>query len=323
MYKVLVTHSLPGKALETLGQKCEVDLAAGDSTLSKKEIIQRISDKDGLLCLLTDKIDGAVIRAGKNLKVISNYAVGFDNIDVRKATKKKIIVTNTPGVLTQAVAEHTFALLMSVARRIPEADRFARKGKYKGWKPDLLLGSELKGKTLGVIGLGRIGSIVAKIAKHGYGMKLVYFDENRREDLEKEFGFMFLPFEEVLKQSDFVSIHVVLSEKTRHLIGEKQLTMMKRTAYLINTSRGAVIDENALVKALQNKAIAGAALDVFEFEPKLAPGLKQLDNVVLTPHIASATIETRSAMAELAVDNLLAVLEGRKPAAVVNPEALT
>ncbi len=323
MHKVLVTHSLPGNALNKLKSSCEVDLNTEDRLLTKKEIIERIGDKDGLLCLLTDKIDGAVIKAGKNLKVISNYAVGFDNIDVKKATKRRIIVTNTPGVLTQAVAEHAFALLMSVARRIPEADRFTRRGKYKGWKPNLLLGSELKGKTLGVIGLGRIGSTVAKIAKQGYGMKLVYFDENRREDLEKELGFVYLSFEEVLEQSDFVSVHVVLTEKTRHLIGESELGLMKPTAFLINTSRGQVINENALVAALGEKRIAGAALDVFEFEPKLAKGLKELDNVVLTPHIASATVEARSAMAQLAVDNLLAALEGRKPQAVANPEVLT
>ncbi len=321
MYKVFVAHPIPGNALDKLRQKCEVVLNTKEK-LSKKELKQAIADVDGFICLLTDKIDRSVINAGKKLKVISNYAVGYDNIDVKAATKKKIAVTNTPGVLTQAVAEHTFALLMSIARRIAEADRFTRKGKYKGWKPDLLLGAELKGKTLGVLGIGRIGSTVAKIAKHGYNMKLVYFDENRREDVEKEFGLTFLPFEEVLKQSDFVSLHVLLSEKTRHLIGERELSVMKPTAYLINTSRGPVVDENALVKALTEKKIAGAAIDVFEFEPKLAKGLKELDNVVLTPHIASATIEARTAMAELAVDNLLAVLEGKKPLAIVNPEVL-
>lgn len=321
MFKVFVTHSLPGNAVDELKGKCEV-LVNQKEKLSKKELKQAIADVDGFICLLTDKVDAGVIKAGKKLKVISNYAVGVDNIDVKSATKRKIAVTNTPGVLTQAVAEHTFALLMAIARRIPESDWFTRKGKYKGWKPNLLLGVELKGKTLGVIGMGRIGSVVAKIARQGYEMKVVYYTEHRDEQTENEIGAKYSTFEEVLTNSDFVSIHVPLTEKTRHLIGEPQFAMMKKTAYLINTSRGPVVDENALVKALQNKTIAGAALDVFEFEPKLAPGLNKLDNVVLTPHIASATMEARSAMAEMAVENLLAVLEGRKPLSIVNPEVL-
>ena len=321
MFKVFVDHPLPGNALEKLKGKCDVTVNQKEK-LSKKELKEAIREADGFICLLTDKIDRNVINAGKKLKVISNYAVGVDNIDVKAATKKKIAVTNTPGVLTQAVAEHTFALLVAIARRISEADKFTRSNKYKGWKPNLLLGAELKGKTLGIIGMGRIGSVVSRIAKQGYEMNVVYYTEHRDEAGEKETGAQYLPFDEVLKQSDFVSIHVPLTEKTRHLIGEPQFAMMKRTAYLINTSRGPVVDENALVKALQSKTIAGAALDVFEFEPKLAPGLNKLDNVVLTPHIASATIEARTAMAEMAVENLLAILEGRKPLSIVNPEVL-
>ena len=321
MFKIFVDHPLPGNALDKLGGKCEVTINQKEK-LSKKELKEAIREADGFICLLTDKIDRNVINAGKKLKVISNYAVGVDNIDVKAATKKKIAVTNTPGVLTQAVAEHTFALLMAIARRISEADKFTRSNKYKGWKPNLLLGAELKGKTLGIIGMGRIGSVVSRIAKQGYEMNVVYYTEHRDEAGEKETGAQYVPFDEVLKQSDFVSIHVPLTEKTRHLIGEPQFAMMKRTAYLINTSRGPVVDENALVKALQSKTIAGAALDVFEFEPKLAPGLNKLDNAVLTPHIASATIEARTAMAEMAVENLLAILEGRKPLSIVNPEVL-
>ncbi len=322
MFKVFIDYPLPGNAIEKLKEKCEVVVNQKEK-LTKKELKQAIADVDGFICLLTDKVDKSIINAGKKLKVISNYAVGFDNIDVKAATKKKIAVTNTPGVLTQAVAEHTFALLMAISRRIVEADKLTRKGKYPGWKPDLLLGAQLQGKTLGIIGMGRIGTVVAKIATRGYGMKVVYYSQHRDEAGEKETGAIYTTFEDVLCTSDFVSLHVPLNEKTRHLIGEKQLAMMKPTAYLINTSRGGVIDENALVNALQNKTITGAALDVFEFEPKLSKGLKELDNVVLTPHIASATLEARSGMAEMAVENLLAVLEGRKPLSIVNPEVLT
>ena len=275
---------------------------------------------DALLCLLTDKIDQQIINANPKLKIISNYAVGFDNIDVRAATARGIPVTNTPGVLTDAVAEHTFALMMAVARRIPESDQFMRQGKYKRWKPMLLLGTELKGKTLGIVGLGRIGAGVAERAGKGMGMKVIYYDVQRNLKFEKEYRARYVSIKDLLKQSDFVSIHVPLLPSTRHLIGKKELALMKKTAYLINTSRGQVIDEKALVQALNNRSIAGAGLDVYEFEPNLTEGLTKLKNAVLTPHTASATIEARTAMSELAAQNIIDVFQGRKARSAVNPE---
>ncbi|MDP3742441.1 MAG: D-glycerate dehydrogenase [Candidatus Micrarchaeota archaeon] len=317
MFKVLVTSDLPDSILGKLKAKCIVTKLKHRPT--KSQLLKLIVDKDGIVCFV--KIDADIMNAGKKLKVISNNAVGFDNIDVAEATKRGIAVTNTPGVLSQSVAEHTFALLAAISRRLVESDAITRSEKYNNWKYGFLFGTELKGKTLGIIGMGRIGSIVAKIATNGYGMKVVYYNPHRDANSEKH-GIKYLPLAQLLKHSDFISLHVPLNEKTRHLIGEKQLSMMKPTAFLINTSRGAVIDEKALVKALQNKTIVGAALDVFEFEPKLSPGLSKLTNVILTPHAASATFEARSAMAEMAVENLLAVLEGGKPLSIVNPEVL-
>ncbi len=318
-FKVYVTRMLPGPALAKLQQKCDTVVNNEERPPSRQEILHGVKDADGLLCLLTDKISASVIRSAPKLKVISNYAVGFDNVDAKAATRRKIIVTNTPGVLTQAVAEHTFALLMAAARRIAESDRFARKGKYKAWSPTLFLGSELKGKTLGVVGLGRIGSIVANIAKNGYGMNVIYYSEHRDTEAEAQ-GIKYINFDELLVWSDFVSIHVPLTEKTHHLIGDAQFAKMKRTAYLINTARGPIVDEHALIKALKEQRIAGAAIDVFEHEPKIHPELRKLNNITITPHTASATNEAREAMATLAVDNLLDVLEGRTPKAIVNPE---
>jgi len=318
MYNVLVTsRELPGNALRELKTKCNVTLLKTQP--SKIQLLKLIADKDAVLGF--ERIDADVIAAGKKLKVISNNAVGFDNIDIATATKHGIIVTNTPGVLSQTVAEHAFALLMAVAHRIVEGDYLMRRSKYHGGRSVLSLGTELKGKTLGIVGLGRIGSVVAKIAMHGYGMKVVYYSEHRNKKAEQS-GIQYLSFKQLLAQSDFISLHVPLTDKTRHLIGAKQLKQMKRSAFLINTSRGPVIDEKALVTALKHKTIAGAGLDVFEFEPKLSLGLSKLFNVVLTPHIGSATIEARTAMADLAIDNLWRALNGKKPKAIVNPEVL-
>lgn len=294
----------------------EVIINPEDRVLTKEELIAALKGQnyDALFCLLTDKIDGEVMNSfGPQLKVVANMAVGFDNIDTLEAKKRGIMITNTPGVLTDTVAEHAFALMLSVAHRIPEADKFARADKYTGWAPMLLLGSDLSGKTLGVVGLGRIGSRVAHHAVKGFDMKILYNDVNRNENFEKEFGAVYLPLEDLLKQSDFVSIHVPLLPTTHHLINEEKLKLMKPTAYLINTSRGPIVDEAALAKALANKTIKGAALDVFEFEPKITPELLNLENVILTPHIASATEETRSKMSELAATNIIEALEGRTP----------
>ena len=285
-----------------------------DRVLTKEELITALKDQnyDALFCLLTDKIDGEVMDAfGPQLKVVANMAVGFDNIDTQKAKKRGIMITNTPGVLTDTVAEHTFTLMLSIAHRIVEADKFMRAGKYIGWAPMLMLGNDLSGKTLGVVGLGRIGSRVAHHAVKGFEMKVLYYDVNRNEEFEKEFGAVYVSLDDLLKQSDFVSIHVPLLPITQHLINAEKLKLMKPTSYLINTSRGPIIDESALAMALANKTIKGAALDVFEFEPKITPELLPLDNVILTPHIASATEETRSKMSVLAAENIIEALEGR------------
>jgi len=280
---------------------------------SKYEFSKSPKGVEGILCLLTDKIDSKIMdQAGDQLKVISNYAVGYNNIDVESASKRNIMVTNTPGVLTNTVAEHAIGLILSIAQRIPEADRFVRAGKFKGWEPMLLLGADLRGKTLGIIGMGRIGQSVAKIAQSGFGMEIIYYDKFKNDK------YKFAPIKKILKKADFISLHVPLLPSTRHLIGRKELGLMKKTACLINTSRGPVINEKALVKALRKKQIAGAALDVFENEPKLSPGLKKLDNIVLTPHIASASVETRDKMAVMAAQNLIDALEGKKPKNLVN-----
>lgn len=319
-WKVFVTRQIPASGLRLLRKHGQVRVYAQDQVIPRKELLQGVKWCDALLCLLTDKIDKEVIDANPRLQVISNVAVGFDNIDVKYATAKGIPVTNTPGVLTDAVAEHTVALMLAIARRIPESDRFTRAGKYQGWEPLLLLGTQLKGKTLGIVGLGKIGLGVAQRAGKGMGMKVVYYDVKRDPQFEQQYQARFLPLPELLRTADIVSLHVPLLPSTRHLIGKKELTLMKKTAYLINTARGPIVDEKALVVALKKKQIAGAALDVYEFEPQLSASLAKLENVVLTPHIASATIEARSAMSELAAKNILNVLQGKEPLALVNPE---
>lgn len=318
--KVYVTRLLPGGALERLREECEVDLNSEDRVPLKEEIVKHIREKEGLLCLLTDRIDAEVMGAAPKLKAISNYAVGFDNIDVQAATERGIVVTNTPGVLTETTADLAWALLMAVARRIVEGDKFTREGKFKGWSPTLLLGTDVYGKTLGIIGLGRIGRAVARRAK-GFEMRILYYDLVRApEEVERELGAKFVDLDTLLKESDYVSIHTPLTSETRCMMGEKELKMMKPTAYLINTARGPIVDEEALVGALKEGWIKGAALDVYEKEPELTTGLAELDNVVLAPHIGSASVETRSKMADMAVDNLLSVLRGQRPENIVNPE---
>jgi len=308
---------VPQSGIKMLKDKgCEVVVNSEDRILAKVELIAALKDQnyDALFCLLTDKIDGEVLDAfGPQPKIIANMAVGFDNIDIEEAKKRGIMVTNTPDVLTDTVAEHTFTLILAIAHRIVEADKFARALKYQGWAPMLLLGNDLSGKTLGIVGLGRIGSRVAYHATKGFDMKVLYYDVKRNEEFEKNFSAVYVPLEDLLKQSNFVSIHVPLLETTRHLINAENLKLMKPTAYLINTSRGPVIDEAALAEALSNKTIKGAALDVFEFEPKITPELLTLDNVILTPHIASATEETRSKMSALAAANIIEALEGHDP----------
>jgi len=307
--KIFVFHKIPEIGLNMLKKKFE---------FSKK-----LQGVEGVLCLLTNKIDAKIMdQAGLELKVIANYAVGYNNIDIKAATERKIMVTNTPGVLTNTVAEHAIGLILAIAQRIPEADKFTRAGKFKGWEPMLLLGTDLEGKTLGIIGMGRIGQRVAEIASKGFSMKILYYDKfmrQRRTRLGRENPkYKYSNLRNLLKNSDFISLHVPLLKNTYHLINKKNIKLIKKTAYLINTSRGPVIHEKQLVKALEKKQIAGAALDVFEKEPKLCSGLKKLDNVILTPHIASASIETRNKMAVMVAQNLIDALSGKKPKNLVN-----
>ncbi len=307
--------------LKQKGYEVVVNEKARDRSASEKEIIGALQQArgkapfDAILSVLTDKITSQVMDAGlPNLKIIANYAVGFDNIDLGAAKKRNIQVTNTPGVLTDSVAEHTFTLMLSIAHRITEADKFSRAGKYKAWGPELLLGTDLSGKTLGVVGLGRIGSRVAHHAVKGFDMKLIYTDVKQNPEFELEFGAVFVStIDELLPKCDFVSIHVPLLPSTHHLINEARLKLMKPSAYLINTSRGPVIDERALALSLSKGEIGGAAIDVFEFEPEITKDLKKLDNIILTPHIASATRETRDKMAILAAENIISALSGQLP----------
>lgn len=319
--KILITHEIPDRGIVLLKNE-GYEVTVG-SAFNKEELIAELTrDRyDAVLCDLNDKIDGEILdAAGKQCRIFANYAVGFDNFDLQAAKERGVIVTNTPGVLSDTVAEHTFALVLAIAHRVAEGDRFMRAGKYHGWEPMLLLGTDVSKKTLGVIGLGRIGSRVAYHAVRGFDMKVMYYDPKRNEQFEKEFGAEFRPaVEDILREADFISIHVPLLPATRHLINAERLAMMKKTAYLINTSRGPIVDEPALVTALKNGVIRGAALDVFENEPALVPGMAELENVIVTPHIASATEETRQAMSELAARNIIAVLGGTAP---INPVSL-
>jgi glyoxylate reductase len=317
MAKVYVTRAIPEAGLKLLqNEGHEVTVSEKDGVLSKDELVSALKGEeyDAVLCLLTDTIDADVFEAAPNAKIFANYAVGYNNIDTDEAKKRGVVITNTPGVLTETVAEHTFALLMTITKRVVEADSFTRAGKYEGWAPMLLLGTDLKGKTLGILGAGRIGQRVAHHAIRGFDMNVCYYDVARNEEFEKEYGAEFQPtVENVLEIADIVTVHVPLLDSTKHLINAERLALMKNTAYLINSSRGPVIDESALVEALKNKTITGAALDVYEDEPALATGLVELSNVVITPHIASATKETRSKMSEIAAENIVAYLKGEEP----------
>ena len=314
MSKVFITREIPEIGINLLKEKgYEVEIGP-EEKISREELIEKVKGVDAILSVLTEKIDGEVMEsAGEQLKIVANYAVGYNNIDVEEAKKKNIMVTNTPGVLTEAVAEHAIAFLFAIAERIVEADSFMRAGKYKAWGPKMLLGADVQGKTLGIIGLGRIGSAVAQRMQDGFDVKIIYYDLKRNEELEEKFGMEYRELDDLLKESDFVSIHTALTDETRHLINAEKLALMKPSAYLINTARGPIVDEVALIEVLKEKGIAGAALDVFEKEPELMPGLTDLDNVVLTPHIASATEGTRNKMSEMAAKNIIAVLDGETP----------
>jgi len=317
-----ITRRIPQPGIDIVTDAVEtVDVSPHDRVLTRAELLEAVRGRDGVLCLLTDTIDAEVLDAAEGCRIFANYAVGYNNIDVEAATARGIAVTNTPGVLTDATADLTWALLMATARRLAEADRFTRAGKFEGWAPMMFLGGDISGRTLGIVGAGRIGTAVA-LRSRGFRMRVIYFDKMQNEALEQAVGAERVDFDTLLAESDFVSVHVNLDETTHHLIGARELGLMKPTAYLVNTSRGPVIDEAALVEALRSGEIAGAGLDVFEDEPALKPGLAELPNVVLPPHLGSATIGTRTKMATLAATNLVAMLRGERPPNIVNPEVL-
>jgi len=318
-----VTRRLPQPALDIIRPIADFTLWDREDVPPSREVLLReVTQVDGLLSLLTDRIDGEVMDAAPRLRVVSNFAVGFDNIDIPAATQRRIVVTNTPEVLTETVADFAFCLMLAAARRLVEGDRYARDGKWKTWEPLLLAGQDMYRATLGLIGLGRIGSAVARRAK-GFEMRVMYYDPFRREDLEQSLQIEYRPFTDVLRQADFISVHVPLSEQTRHLIGRDQFSMMKPTAVFVNTSRGPVVDQQALAEALAARRIFAAGIDVFEREPVPTddPLLAQ-GNAIVAPHIASASIPTRIRMATLAAENLVAVLQGKRPPNPVNPEVL-
>lgn len=289
-----------------------------DRPLEREELLRGVKGKDAVLCLLTDRIDAEVLEAARGCRIFANMAVGYNNIDVAEATRRGILVSNTPGILTECTADLTWTLILGVARRVAEADREMRAGRFPGWGPLYMLGGDVTGATLGLVGPGRIARAVARRAT-GFGMRILYHGRRRSEELEA-LGAESRSLEALLAESDFVSLHVPLSEQTRHLIDARALERMKPTAYLINTARGPVVDEQALVEALRTRRIAGAGLDVYEEEPRMAPGLAECPSTLLLPHLGSATIATRAAMSRIAAENLIAALQGRRPPNLVNPE---
>lgn len=317
--KVYITRPIPQIGIDTLKAEHEVDINPERKNLSRSDFAEKFEKYDAILCLLTDMIDHELLSHAKNVRIIANYAVGYDNIDVKAATKLGIAVTNTPGVLTDATAELTWALLLAVTRRIPESDAFTRAGKFEGWGPLLLLGAPIAGQTLGIIGTGRIGSKVAQIAR-GFDMQILFSNPTPRPDLERRFDARQVELDELLTNSDVISLHCPLTAKTHHLIDAAEFEKMKKSAYLINTARGPVVNEKALVAALQSGQIAGAGLDVYEAEPTVTPELLLMSNVVLLPHIGSATTTARDKMATMAADNILAALRGERPPNCLNPE---
>lgn len=319
--KVVVTRKVPDRAIELLAPHCELDVWPEEEAPIPREVLERkIRDADGLYCLLTDTVDRALLDLAPRLRIISNMAVGYNNIDVAEATRRNIMVTNTPDVLTETTADLTFALLMAAARRITEAERFLRDGKWKTWSPMLLTGQDVYGATLGIIGLGRIGSAVARRAR-GFDMRVLYHATRRNEQAERELGVRYAGLDELLAESDFVVIMTPLTPQTRNLIGARELALMKPTAVLVNAARGGIVDERALYDALKEGRIWAAGLDVFEEEPVPTDHpLLSLPNVTALPHIGSASVRTRTRMAELAAENLLDGLAGRVPKCLVNRE---
>jgi glyoxylate reductase len=318
---IFSTRQLFQAARTILDEHFQVDYWKGDK-LSRAELLKHVADKDGLVCLLTEKVDEELLSAAPKLRIAATVSVGYDNIDVPACTKHKVVATNTPGVLDDTTADFAWTLLMAVARRLLEGDSWMRSGSWNGWDLDQLVGGDVWGKTLGILGFGRIGRGVARRAL-GFQMRVLYNDAVRAPaDVEKELNAEFVERDRLFRESDFISLHVPLLPDTRHLISKDNLEKMKRTAFLVNTSRGPVVDEAALAEALQNKKIAGAALDVFEHEPKVHPALLTRKDVILTPHMASASLETRTKMAVMAANNVVALFEGRRPPNALNADAL-
>lgn len=321
--KVYVTRQLPDRGLNAIKQRFDAKVWTEYAPPPKKVIIDNVKDLDALVPLLSDKIDAEVFNAAPKLKIVSQLAVGFDNIDLAEATKRGIYVTNTPEVLTDTTADFSWALLMAVARRVVEADKYVRTGQWKvGWHPAMMVGRDIHHTTIGIVGAGRIGYAMAKRAK-GFDMNILFYDVIPRPEMEKDFDARKVDLDTLLKESDFVSIHVPLMKETHHLMNADKFKLMQKTAYLINNSRGPVVDEKALYDALKAERIAGAGLDVFEQEPtSIDNPLLKLDNVVVAPHISSASLETRARMSEIVADNLVAFFEGRKPPNLVNPDVM-
>ena len=319
--KVFVTREMPERGLRVIEERFDAEVWREYAPPPKKTIIEKAAKVDALATLLSDKIDAEVFDVAPNLKIVAQMAVGFDNINVKEATKRGIYVTNTPGVLTETTADFAWALLMAVARRVVEADTYVRSGNWKvGWHPMMIQGRDVYGATIGIVGLGRIGCSIAKRA-NGFDMKVLYYDIVRRSDFEKEYSIQFTDIDLLFQKADFVTINAPLTKETYHLVDEKKLRMMKKTAFLINNARGPIVDEKALYKALKEGWIAGAALDVFEQEPTpMQNPLLKLNNVVVAPHTSSASYETRSRMAEMVAENLITFFEGKTPPNLVNPE---
>jgi glyoxylate reductase len=318
---IFSTRQLFQAARTILDEQFNVDYWKG-AELSRAELLKHVADKDGLICLLTEKVDEELLSAAPKLRIAATVSVGYDNIDVPACTKHKVVATNTPGVLDDTTADFAWALLMAIARRLLEGDSWIRNGTWNGWDLDQLVGGDVWGKTLGILGFGRIGRGVARRAQ-GFHMRVLYNDAVRAPaEAERELNAEFVDRDRLFRESDFISLHVPLLPDTRHLISKDNLEKMKRTAFLVNTSRGPVVDEAALAEALENKKIAGAALDVFEHEPKVHPALLTRKDVILTPHIASASLDTRTKMAVMAANNVIALFEGRRPPNALNADAL-
>ncbi|HQP27469.1 MAG TPA: D-glycerate dehydrogenase [Candidatus Syntrophosphaera sp.] len=314
--KIFITRNIPQPALDRLAEVFDISIHANDKAIGRQQLMEAVKDMDALLCLLTDSIDKELLEAAPRLKCVSNLAVGFNNIDLEYARSRNIAVCNTPGVLTETTADLTWALLLACARRVVEADNYARSGRFEGWEPLLMLGVDVFSKTLGIIGMGRIGSAVARRAE-GFGMKVLWFDPQVDPKTVSD-KYERADLRHLCSSSDFISIHVPLTPDTHHLVNVELLSLMRPTAVLINTARGPIVDEEALIKALRDKKIAAAGLDVFENEPEIPAELLELENAVLLPHIGSASIETRTKMALMAAENAIAVIQGTEPPARVN-----